>query len=112
MPSGLRSVRNAALPPRWPATPSPPRRSAPSSPCWSAPPATSCPPQAPPEHLLRRRGRVWEGYEVTAVVKTGPPGRLTRIWPVSPVRWRLLRGLLEQAVGGGEIGHNFSGRAL
>src|SRR5690242_5072522 len=74
MPIGLRSVLNAALPPRWKATPSLPRRNAPSWPCWSAPPATSCPPE---------RGR-----------------------------WRLLRGPLEQAVGGGQIGDNLGGRAL
>src|SRR5215831_3835215 len=83
MPSGLRSVLSAALPPRWPATPSPPRRNEPNLPCSFAPPATSCPPE--------------RGAEAGA-----------RDWPEE----RLLRGPPEQAVGGSEIGHDLSGRAL
>src|SRR5262245_47084525 len=55
MPNGWRSARSAALPPRWPATPSPLRRSAPSLPCWSAPPTTSCP-RRPAEHPGAQRG--------------------------------------------------------
>ena len=57
IPSGLRSARSAALPPRWPGMPSPPRRSAPNLPCWSAPPTICCLPQ-PPEHPApTRRGQ-------------------------------------------------------
>ncbi len=75
-PVGSRSVRNAALPPRWPAIT--PRRNAPNWPRRSAPPATSCPPQPSPEHPGRATGRTQTRYDNPAGYRDADRIRSTR----------------------------------